>query len=72
MTAEEFKALRTSLGLSQRDMAKILGVVHMTILRAEQRGPSREVESLVELALSKGLLRIKRKGDKPLPPSEKE
>ena len=65
MTAEEFKALRTSLGLSQRELAKILGVVHVTIIRAEKRGPTREVESLLALALSQGRLQIKPKDEKP-------
>src|ERR1700745_3998362 len=64
MTAAEFKALRTSLGLSQADMARILGVVVLTITRAEKRGPTRELEALLEVALARGQLRIKRKDDK--------
>src|SRR5690348_17085598 len=70
MTAEEFKALRKSLGLSQTDMARILGVVVLTVKRAEKRGPTRELEALLEVALAKGQLRIKRPGDRPGSPPD--
>lgn len=71
MTAEEFKNLRVALGISQRKFAKILGVAHMTIIRAEQRGPTRALESYLQLALQKGLLNIAEKTSKPDKRSDK-
>jgi len=65
VTKEEFKALREALGLSQREMAKILGVTQMTIWRAEQDGPKRALIAYLENALAKGHLRLSDKKAKP-------
>lgn len=65
MTGSDFKALRRSLGLSQREMGEILGVSWMTVLRAEQRGPTKALLAYLERALAKGKLRISDKKTEP-------
>jgi DNA-binding XRE family transcriptional regulator len=57
MTGKEFRLLREKLGLSQEATAVALGVCRRTIIRAEQKQPSR----LLMLAMRS--LEIVRKGD---------
>jgi transcriptional regulator with XRE-family HTH domain len=58
MTAQDVKALRTSLGLTQDEFAEILQVSRMTVIRAEAGKPSRALVNYIENALGRGLLRL--------------
>lgn len=58
MTNVEFSAIRKSCGITQKEMAKILGVSIITIIRAEKTGPSRAVISYLDRALSQGRIKI--------------
>ena len=50
------KELRESLGLSQRELAEILGVTRVTVTRAEKDQPSRMVQSYIDVAFREGKL----------------
>lgn len=41
MTGEEFKALREQVGLTQAELAALMGVNQQNISRVEDRGPTR-------------------------------
>ena len=56
MTGEELKNLRKTLGLTQRELAEILGVTSLTVIRSEKKGPSRMVQSFLDRALRAGEL----------------
>jgi transcriptional regulator with XRE-family HTH domain len=56
MTGEQLKNLRKSLGLTQKELAVILGVTPLTIIRSEKSGPSRMVQSFIDRALRAGEL----------------
>ena len=56
MTGEQLKNLRKSLGLTQRELAEILGVTPLTVIRSEKHGPSRMVQSFIDRALRAGEL----------------
>lgn len=58
VTKEDFRALREALGLSQREMAEVLGVTQMTIWRSERDGPSRATIAYLERALAQGRLKL--------------
>lgn len=49
MTKETFKQVRTQLGLTQKELALLLGVKHETLLKYE-RG-SRNITKTIELLL---------------------
>ena len=50
LSAEEFKALRESHKLTQRELGEILGLSRNTIWRAEEFGPSDNTVLRVEQA----------------------
>jgi transcriptional regulator with XRE-family HTH domain len=50
LSAEEFKSLRHSLKISQRELGEILGLSRNTIWRAETFGPSHNTVLRVEKA----------------------
>jgi transcriptional regulator with XRE-family HTH domain len=54
MTGEQLKNLRRTLGLTQKELAEILGVTPLTIIRSEKSGPSRMVQSFIDRALRAG------------------
>jgi transcriptional regulator with XRE-family HTH domain len=54
MTGEQLKNLRKTLGLTQKELAEILGVTPLTIIRSEKSGPSRMVQSFIDRALRAG------------------
>jgi transcriptional regulator with XRE-family HTH domain len=54
MTGADIKKLRESLGLSQRQFAKKLGVSNMMISRAEARGPEELLILKIERAMRRG------------------
>jgi transcriptional regulator with XRE-family HTH domain len=56
MTGEQLKNLRKSLELTQKELAVILGVTPLTIIRSEKNGPSRMVQSFIDRALRAGEL----------------
>src|SRR6516162_4883151 len=56
MTGEQLKNLRKSLGLTQRELAEILGVTPLTVIRSEKKSPSRMVQSFIDRALRAGEL----------------
>jgi transcriptional regulator with XRE-family HTH domain len=56
MTGKELRNLRKARGLTQAELAEILGVTTLTIWRAEKRKPSRMLLAYLHLAMSKGLL----------------
>jgi DNA-binding transcriptional regulator YiaG len=60
MTGEQLKNLRKTLGLTQKDLAEILGVTPLTIIRSERSGPSRMVQSFIDRALRAGDLGLPR------------
>ena len=65
MTGKEFKAIRTSFGLTQEQLAEILDVTRLTIINSERRGPSKAILSYLQVALAKGRLQISEKKEKP-------
>ena len=65
MTGKEFKAIRTSFGLTQEQLAEVLDVTRLTIINSERRGPSKAVLSYLQVALAKGRLQISEKKEKP-------
>ena len=65
MTGKDVRALRESLGLSQRTFAKILKVSNMTISRAEGGSPSRALVLFIERALVDGSLKLSDRKIKP-------
>lgn len=65
MTGKELRNLRKALGLTQAQLADILGVKTVTIWRAEARKPSRMLLSYLHLAMAKGLLRPTDKKSEP-------
>ena len=56
MTGEELKNLRKTLRLTQEELAEILGVTRVTLIRSEKEGPSRMVQSFIDAALRAGKL----------------
>jgi DNA-binding XRE family transcriptional regulator len=69
MTGQELRALRKAVGLTQKELAKILGVTPLTIIRAERTKPSRAVISYLDRAMAKGLIQISEKKSLPEDPS---
>jgi DNA-binding XRE family transcriptional regulator len=66
MTGEELKKVRESLRLSQRELGKILGVSHVTILRAEKTETlSRSLVLFLQQAFEDGTLKFPEDGPKP-------
>jgi transcriptional regulator with XRE-family HTH domain len=60
---KQLRALRESLGMSQKQLAELLGVQRVTITRAEgteerPSKPSRLLQSLLDQALARGVLKI--------------
>jgi transcriptional regulator with XRE-family HTH domain len=58
MTGEQLRNLRDALGLTQQQLADILGVTVITIIRSEKGQPSEMVQKYLELALRRGDLGI--------------
>lgn len=58
VTAQQLRQLRISLSLSQKQLADILHVQRVTITRAERRGPSRLLQSLIDHSLARGMLTL--------------
>jgi transcriptional regulator with XRE-family HTH domain len=72
----QLRALREAAGLTQQQLADILGVQRVTITRAEgtesrPSQPSRLVQSLLDQALSRGELRLPRESKKKSTPKKK-
>jgi DNA-binding XRE family transcriptional regulator len=56
MTGEELKNLRKTLRLTQEQLAQVLGITRVTVIRSEKEGPSRMVQSFIDAALRAGKL----------------
>jgi DNA-binding transcriptional regulator YiaG len=74
---KSLRALRKSCGLSQQQLADLLGVQRVTITRAEGTDtrpskPSRLLQSLLDQALSRGELRLPREEAKKRSPKKKK
>jgi transcriptional regulator with XRE-family HTH domain len=72
----QLRALRQAAGLTQQQLADLLGVQRVTITRAEGTDtrpskPSRLLQSLLDQALSRGELRIPRESKKKSTPKKK-
>jgi len=72
----QLRALREAAGLTQQQLADLLGVQRVTITRAEgtptrPSKPSRLLQSLLDQALSRGELRISRELKKKSTPKKK-
>jgi transcriptional regulator with XRE-family HTH domain len=58
MTGEQLRNLRDALGLTQQQLADVLGVTVITIIRSEKGQPSEMVQKYLDLALRRGDLGI--------------
>jgi DNA-binding transcriptional regulator YiaG len=58
VTGQDIRNLRKALGLSARQLAEILKVSRMTIVRAESGVPSRALILYIERALADGSLKL--------------
>jgi transcriptional regulator with XRE-family HTH domain len=67
MTGTELRQLRQVLGLTQKELAQLLGVQRVTITRAEGSKPSRLLQSFLDLALARGQLKIPAESPKKRP-----